>query len=111
MTPKTEANATASGLATRLENLYTGLDDTRAQLVADIASYRREVEVNAPRIDAPFARAEGINPSENRFSFKVKATSKIYKHPPQLLKSDFQLITHSNQTPTPTNQTFPIHPQ
>ncbi len=58
--------ATASGLATRLENLYTGLDDTRAQLVADIASYRREVEVNAPRIDAPFTQADELQTKQVR---------------------------------------------
>ncbi|MFV3116660.1 helicase-related protein [Gordonia amicalis] len=58
--------ATASGLATRLENLYAGLDDTRAQMEADIASYRREVEVNAPRIDAPFTRAEELQTKQVR---------------------------------------------
>ena len=58
--------ATASGLATRLENLYAGLDDTRAQMDADIASYRREVEVNAPRIDAPFGLAEELQTKQVR---------------------------------------------
>ena len=59
-------SATASGLTTRLENLYSGLDDTRTQHVADIASYRREVEVNAPRIDAPFTRAEELQTKQVR---------------------------------------------
>nr|WP_203225404.1 helicase-related protein [Williamsia herbipolensis] len=58
--------ATASGLATRLENLYAGLPETRAELLADIAHYQREVDVNAPRIDAVFGRAEELQTKQVR---------------------------------------------
>ena len=65
-TPTERRSATASGIATRLENLYAGLPQTRAEIDSDIDNYRREVAVNAPRIDAPFTRAEELQTKQVR---------------------------------------------
>ncbi|WP_296388115.1 DEAD/DEAH box helicase family protein [Williamsia sp.] len=52
--------ALANGLATRLENSHESLIDVPARLETKLNGWRREVALQAPRMDTPFSRADEL---------------------------------------------------
>ncbi len=58
--PQDNVAAVASGLATRLENAFERMPDKIGGIDREIDRWRREIEVQSPRMDAVFAQAGGL---------------------------------------------------
>lgn len=55
-----QVSAVASGLATRVENLYARLPEKVAAVDEAIENYRATIRVHSPRIDVPFDKAKEL---------------------------------------------------
>lgn len=54
------ASSLASGLATRLENMHSGLAGAPERLHTRLTELRAEIDVQTPRLDTPFARQNDL---------------------------------------------------